>query len=256
MNVDSMGPRRELVAQILAALRLPVADRRPPGCPLRLRAGRVDIVTLLCYTRRGGITMTKSGRDNPNWRGGRSITSHGYVLIRVGKDHHLADVRGYAYEHRLVAEQKLGRRLKPGELIHHQNGDKADNCPKNIVIVGGNAEHYVYHRKRQDLRLPRESNPTVKCKCGCGKVFEKFDASNRPRQYISGHNPHPAPTQTEILRILERGGMHRNQIARLCERPIGSIATALGKLKRKGSVVQIGRGVWALREVSNGKNKD
>lgn len=43
------------------------------------------------------------------WKGGRSIASNGYVLVRVGKKHHLADVRGYAYEHRIVAEQKLGR---------------------------------------------------------------------------------------------------------------------------------------------------
>lgn len=202
--------------------------------------------------------MTKSGWENPNWRGGRSITSHGYVLIRVGKHHHLADVRGYAYEHRLVAEQKLGRWLRPGELVHHQNDDKTDNRPENIVVVGGNAEHYVYHRKRQDLRLPGETNPVVKCKCGCGESFLKFDASNRPRGYVSGHNPHPALTQTEILRILERGSMHRNQIARLCEKPIHCVAIALTRLKQKGFVVQVGRGVWALHKemILNGENEN
>lgn len=51
------------------------------------------------------------GSLNANWRGGRSIASNGYVLIRVGTGHHLADVRGYAYEHRVVAENSLGRRL-------------------------------------------------------------------------------------------------------------------------------------------------
>src|SRR5205809_93254 len=35
----------------------------------------------------------------------------GYILLFVGKDHHLADVRGYAYEHRIVAEQAIGRQL-------------------------------------------------------------------------------------------------------------------------------------------------
>ena len=195
--------------------------------------------------------MTKSGKDNPNWQGGRSVTSHGYVLIRVGKDHHLADCRGYAYEHRLVAEKKLGRRLRPGEIIHHLNDDRTDNRPENIQVVNGNAEHYVYHRKRQDLRLPGEVNPILKCKCGCGQIFKKFDLTGRPRQYVSGHNPQPAPTQSEILRILERGGLHRNQIARLCEKPIGSIATALRKLKGKGFVFQVGRGVWALRKEIN-----
>jgi hypothetical protein len=37
------------------------------------------------------------GPRNPNWRGGRSLASNGYVLIRVGVGPHLADVRGYAY---------------------------------------------------------------------------------------------------------------------------------------------------------------
>ena len=48
------------------------------------------------------------GEVNGQWKGGRTVASNGYILIRVGKEHHLADVRGYAYEHRLIAETKLG----------------------------------------------------------------------------------------------------------------------------------------------------
>lgn len=62
---------------------------------------------------RGRHRSHLSGPDNPNWKGGRSIASNGYVLLRM-PGHHLADVRGYVYEHRLVAEQKLGRRLVKG----------------------------------------------------------------------------------------------------------------------------------------------
>lgn len=200
--------------------------------------------------------MSRKGKHNPNWKGGRTVSSQGYMLIRVGKEHHLADVRGYAYEHRLVAEQKLGRRLQQGELVHHLNDDRADNRPENLRVAQGNAEHYVYHRTRQDLQLPGEANPVMECKCGCGKTFNKFDVSGRPRKYISGHNPHPTSTQAEILQILERGSLHRNQIARLCGKPIGSIATALGKLKRQGHVMQIGRGVWALKGEQHGEKQD
>lgn len=82
---------------------------------------------------------------NPNWQGGRSVASNGYVLIKVGVDHHLADVRGYAYEHRLVAEQKAGRRIEPGEHVHHINGDKVDNRPENLEILTV-AEHCKRHR--------------------------------------------------------------------------------------------------------------
>lgn len=200
--------------------------------------------------------MTRNGKNNPNWRGGRSVSSHGYILIRVGRKHHLADIRGYAYEHRLVAERKLGRRLIPGELVHHIDDDKKNNHPENLVVVGGNAGHYVHHRKRKELRLPGEPNPTIVCSCGCGESFPRYDSSGRPRNYVSGHNPHPAPVQVEILRALERGSMHRNQLARLCEKPIKSIATALSKMKRKGLVFQISRGIWAKRENSDVKNKN
>jgi len=42
--------------------------------------------------------------DNPNWHGGRSITSHGYVIIKM-PNHPYAMKSGYVYEHRLVAER-------------------------------------------------------------------------------------------------------------------------------------------------------
>jgi len=192
--------------------------------------------------------MAKSGKDNPNWRGGRSISSHGYVLLRVGAQHHLADVRGYAYEHRVKAEIKLGRRLQPGEQIHHLDGDKTNNSDDNLVISESKAEHAVYHRRRGDLRLPTEANPTVMCACGCKRKLLKYDKSGRPRQYISGHNPSvPAVAQDAILAVIGEDGLHRNHIARACHKSVQSVATVLSRLKAKGLIEQIGRGVWKRR---------
>lgn len=135
--------------------------------------------------------MGKPGRGpaNPNWRGGRSVASNGYIIVRVGFEHHLADVRGYAYEHRIVAEQKIGRRLHDGEQVHRINGIKTDNRPENIEVVASIAHHRVEHRTRsRGLRLPGEENPRVACACGCGELFAKFDSSNRPRRFVTGHN--------------------------------------------------------------------
>jgi hypothetical protein len=125
---------------------------------------------------------------NSQWKGGRSVASNGYVLIKVGIDHHLADVRGYAYEHRLVAEAKLGRKLAPGEVPHHIDGNRANNHPDNLEIVT-RAEHGVHHRRGgKAARMPGEPNPTIQCACGCGGEFPKYDNVRRPRRFISGHN--------------------------------------------------------------------
>jgi hypothetical protein len=125
---------------------------------------------------------------NPNWKGGRSVASNGYVLIRVGTEHHLADVRGYAYEHRLVAEEKLGRRLRTDEEVHHVDGKQTNNAPENIEVVT-RAEHRFEHRSASSrLRKPREPNVKIACACGCGTSLDRFDAWGRPRSFISGHN--------------------------------------------------------------------
>ena len=129
------------------------------------------------------------GAKNGMWKGGRVVASNGYVLVRVGVGHHLADVRGYAYEHRLVAEQKLGRQMKVGEVVHHKNEIKTDNRPENIEVVESIAHHSVEHRKHdRGRRLPGQPSPVVSCACGCGATFSKFDSNNRPRSYVSGHN--------------------------------------------------------------------
>lgn len=134
--------------------------------------------------RKGQLAL----HDNPNWKGGRSIASNGYVLVKaIG--HPGADVRGYIYEHRLVAEQMLGRPLRRGEQVHHRNHVKSDNRPENLLVEASRHAHAVHHRHGQKrLRNPGEDNPTVECACGCGSTFRLFDGSGRARSIVSGHN--------------------------------------------------------------------
>lgn len=97
--------------------------------------------------------MAQAGIKHPNWRGGRTITQHGYVLIRK-PDHHLADVRGYVFEHRYIAEQVIGRSSLPSEQVHHIDGDRQNNQPCNLEVMNSIAHHGLQHKK------PRGS-------CGC-----------------------------------------------------------------------------------------
>jgi hypothetical protein len=48
------------------------------------------------------------------------------------------------HEHRVVAEQKLGRKLITGEIVHHIDGDKLNNDPSNLEVLTA-AEHMRRH---------------------------------------------------------------------------------------------------------------
>lgn len=129
------------------------------------------------------------GENNNNWKGGRRVTSHGYIEVRVPPEHPECNANGYAYEHRLVAMKKLGRKLRKNELVHHVDGDKTNNEPDNIEINWSIKEHRHKHRQlNSNKRKLNEKNNLIVCKCGCGTKFLKYDKSNRPRNYVSGHN--------------------------------------------------------------------
>lgn len=117
----------------------------------------------------------------------KAITdTRGYKLVFVGKEHHLADVRGYAYKHRLIAEQMLGRQLKRGEEVHHDDDNPSNNRRRNLIITRNHATHLAQHRTRTDKRQPGDRNPTIKCACGCGRTMKKFDRFYRPRRFLPG----------------------------------------------------------------------
>lgn len=86
----------------------------------------------------------RRGELASNWQGGRQMSSAGYVKLHV-HDHPDAN-NGYVFEHRLVMEQHLGRRLEQDEIVHHIDGDKTNNKIENLLLTH-NGEHIKQHFK-------------------------------------------------------------------------------------------------------------
>ena len=63
------------------------------------------------------------------------ISEHGYVKLRVGIEHPLADPNGYAYEH-LVVWVSAGRPAPAeGQTMHHKDENKTDNRLHNLEVL-------------------------------------------------------------------------------------------------------------------------
>lgn len=88
--------------------------------------------TKSCGCLAAEASRNRRGNKRYNWKGGRSMDS-GYVRFLM-PEHHRANKRGYVYEHLIVMEQHLGRRLIAKENVHHKNGDRSDNRIENLEL--------------------------------------------------------------------------------------------------------------------------
>lgn len=53
------------------------------------------------------------------------------------------------HEHRILMEQKIGRKLKKGEVVHHIDGNIQNNNLDNLHLFKNQAEHARYHKLEQ-----------------------------------------------------------------------------------------------------------
>ena len=142
---------------------------------------------------------------HPSWQGGKRINHSGYIEILL-PDHPRARGNGYVFEHILVSEQMMGRRLSADEVVHHKNGNKTDNRPANLEVVLRGEHSRIHARSKTGTCLicpvcgnqfyvkPSHIDKRTTCSFECaGKLFSKYYTGN-PRDY--------RPTKTEKEEII------------------------------------------------------
>lgn len=87
------------------------------------------------------------GEKNGFWKGGIIVKNGRRFILQKGHPH--ADRKGYVREHRFVMEQRLGRYLAHGEVVHHENGDTLDNRLENLRLFSDQGAHAKYHALKQ-----------------------------------------------------------------------------------------------------------
>lgn len=111
-------------------------------------------------------TYGRPRKKNPRWK------SNGYIMVRAPEDHPFRSKDGMIFEHRLMMEQEIGRPLNPWEIVHHKNGERADNRIKNLELM---------ERRRHPVAL--EKSPMEAAQI----LLQQNDLSNSTRKTIEAY---------------------------------------------------------------------
>jgi hypothetical protein len=153
----------------------------------------------------------------PLWKIEKIISKgdYNYAIVR---GHPNATKNHYVLEHRIVMENKIGRILKRGEIVHHINEKKKDNRPENLQLIESASTHTRSHSIQK-------GSPIAVIRCfNCGIEFERRMHNtwmyNRTKYKVTCCSPHCRGVVFQKLQVgrIKKSALYKSNIKRVFRR--------------------------------------
>ena len=155
-------------------------------------------------------------------------------------------MKGYVYEHRLVAEQFMGRPLSDDEDVHHLDGNRANNLNRNLLVLetGQHLKLHTWLKQNTITPIPGskvDREQEVKyCKCGTqisnDAEYCSAECTKSDKKVI------PPITSEELDKLI--WSKPTTKVAK----DLNVSDTAVAKLCKKLGVQKPPRGFWQMLE--------
>ncbi|OPY83161.1 MAG: hypothetical protein A4E71_02916 [Smithella sp. PtaU1.Bin162] len=89
--------------------------------------------------------VDQTGPKNHQWKGGLYFIKGRKIIQAPECSRRFSN--GYAQEHIVIAENAFGKPLPIHAVIHHVDGNKANNSPSNLVICQDDNYHRFIHKR-------------------------------------------------------------------------------------------------------------